>query len=143
MEAPILANREKIGTSCSPDATTNLVRHRLFVHGLLLPCKIGVHRHELDAPQRVRISVNLDIQRSRVPCQDSIQEVVSYDDVVNGIRKIVQHEHINLVESLAEQIVMFCFQDDRVISVKIKVEKLDVFGNDTTVGVELQQEREA
>ena len=38
---------------------------------------------------------------------------------------------------------MFCFQDDRVISVKIKVEKLDVFGNDTTVGVELQQEREA
>ena len=77
------------------------------------------------------------------PKQDSIQEDVSYDDVVNGIRKIVQHEHINLVESLAEQIVMFCFQDDRVISVKIKVEKLDVFGNDTTVGVELQQEREA
>ena len=91
MEAPILANREKIGTSCSTDATTNLVRHRLFVNGLVLPCKIGVHRHELDAPQRVRISVNLDIQRSRVPCQDSIQEVVSYDDVFNGIRKIFQH----------------------------------------------------
>ena len=143
MVGPILSNQKKIGVSCDPDAATQLVRQRLFVLGLVVPCKIFVHRHELDALQRVRISVNLDIQRSRVPCQDSIQEVVSYDDVVNGIRKIVQHEHINLVESLAEQIVMFCFQDDRVISVKIKVEKLDVFGNDTTVGVELQQEREA
>ena len=115
--------------------------HRLFIHGLVLPCKIGVHRHERDAPQRVRISVDLDVKDSTIPHQDTIEEVVNYDDVVAGVRDIVGRDHINLVESLAEQIVTYCLEDERVIAAKVKVEKLDVFGAEAVVGVELYRGR--
>ena len=65
--------------------------------------------------------------------------MVSYDDVVAGIRQLVGSEHINLVESLAERIVEFCLEDERVVRAKVIVEKLDVLGDDTTVGVEIER----
>ena len=114
-------------------------RHRLFVRDLVLPCRIGVHRHERDAPQRVRVAVELDIRDLPAPGRDAIDDVVSYDDVVAGIRQLVGSEHINLVESLAERIVEFCLEDERVVRAKVIVEKLDVLGDDTTVGVEIER----
>ena len=114
-------------------------RHRLFVRGLVLPCRIGVHRHERDAPQRVRVSVELDIDDVPAPRLDAIDEVVSYDDVVRGVRQMVGADHINLVESLAEKILGFCLTDSRVARARVTVEKLDVFGDDTVVGVEIER----
>ena len=114
-------------------------RHRLFVRGLVLPCRIGVHRHERDAPQRVRVSVELDIDDVPAPRLDAIDEVVSYDDVVRGVRQMVGADHINLVESLAEKILGFCLKDSRVARARVTVEKLDVFGDDTVVGVEIER----
>ena len=114
-------------------------RHRLFVRGLVLPCRIGVHRHERDAPQRVRVSVELDIDDVPAPRSDSINEVVNYDDVVRGVRQMVGTDHINLVESLAERILGFCLKDPRVSRARVTVEKLDVFGDDAIVGVEIER----
>ncbi len=115
------------------------ITHRLFVRGLTLPCRIGVHRHERDAPQRVRINVELEIRDLQSPRRDVISEVVSYDDVVAGVKQLVGSDHINLVESLADRIVEFCLKDLRVERVKIMVEKLDVFGDDAIVGVEIER----
>ena len=122
-----------------PRLVSRPLGYRLFVRDLVLPCRIGVHRHERDAPQRVRVSVELDIRDISAPGQDAIDEVVSYDDVVAGIRQLVGSEHINLVESLAERIVEFCLEDERVARARVIVEKLDVLGDDTTVGVEIER----
>ena len=137
MEKPPLSEENRCVEEQGSETSEHRPCHRLFVHGLVLPCKIGVHRHERDAPQRVRISVDLDVKDSTIPHQDTIQEVVNYDDVVGGVRDIVGRDHINLVESLAEQIVTYCLEDERVIAAKVKVEKLDVFGAEAVVGVEL------
>ena len=137
MEKPPLSEENRCVEEQGSETSERRPCNRLFVHGLVLPCKIGVHRHERDAPQRVRISVDLDVKDSTIPHQDTIQEVVNYDDVVGGVRDIVGRDHINLVESLAEQIVTYCLEDERVIGAKVKVEKLDVFGAEAVVGVEL------
>ena len=104
-----------------------------------MPCRIGVHRHERDAPQRVRINVELEIRDLQSPRRDAISEVVSYDDVVAGVKQLVGSDHINLVESLADRISEFCLKDLRVERVKIMVEKLDVFGDGAIVGVEIER----
>ena len=128
------------GASAASSSKANIQRrHRLFVRGLVLPCRIGVHRHERDAPQRVRVSVELDIDDVPAPRLDAIDEVVSYDDVVRGVRQMVGADHINLVESLAEKILGFCLKDGRVARARVTVEKLDVFGDDTVVGVEIER----
>ena len=123
----------------APLPSSCALKHRLFVRGLTLPCRIGVHRHERDAPQRVRINVELEIRDLQSPRRDAISEVVSYDDVVAGVKQLVGSDHINLVESLADRIAEFCLKDLRVERVKIMVEKLDVFNDGAIVGVEIER----
>jgi len=65
--------------------------------------------------------------------------VVSYDDVVAGIRAIVAEGHINLVESLAERVADMCLADSRVTRVNVQVEKLDVLSDEAVVGVEIER----
>jgi len=43
------------------------------------------------------------------------------------------------VETLAERIAALCLDDARVRSVRIRVEKLDVFPDATSVGVEIER----
>lgn len=110
---------------------------RLFVRNLVLPCSIGVHRHERDAPQRVRVTVELDMEPTFSAESDSIGVVLSYDHVVAAVKRIIDDGHINLVETLADRIAAKCLEDSRVGKVKVMVEKLDVLEGEAIVGTEI------
>ena len=112
---------------------------RVFVKDLVLAALIGVHRHEKDGRQRVRINLEMEIVESEEPVQDRLADVVCYEDVVTAIRSIVAAGHINLVESLAELIAEQCLKDGRVRNVRVRVEKLDVFADASSVGVEIER----
>lgn len=116
------------------------VRH-VFVRDLVLPCNIGVHRHERDAPQRVRINLDLAVREGDLPTDDSIANVVCYEEVATGVRAIVGAGHVNLVETLAERLADFCLEEGRVDAVRIRVEKLDVFPDVASVGIEIFRSR--
>ena len=65
------------------------LRH-VFVRDLVVACSIGVYDHEKDAPQRVRVNVDLGVrERDGGPLADSIEEVVCYEQIVNRVRSIV------------------------------------------------------
>ena len=116
---------------------TQMGFYRLFVRDLVVPSSIGIHRHERDAPQRVRVTVEIDIAPLFSTESDSIGAVLSYDDVVAAVKKIISLGHINLVETLADRIATNCLEDARVVKVKVIVEKLDVLGGEATVGAEI------
>jgi dihydroneopterin aldolase len=44
-----------------------------------------------------------------------------------------------LLETLAEEIAAICLQDGRVRSVRVRVEKLDIFPDAASVGVEIER----
>ena len=112
---------------------------RLFVRNLIIDCAIGIHAHERGRRQRVAIDVTLDIANPDASHRDQIGEVVSYDDVVAGIRAIVAEGHINLVETLAARIADMCLAARRVARAPVRVTKLDVLGNGAVVGVEIMR----
>ena len=115
-----------------------LSSQRLFVRDLVVACSIGVHRHERDAPQRVRVTVEIDMAE---PCSlhsDSIEAVLSYDEVVDTVKRIISSGHINLVETLASRIAASCLLYARVAKVKVAVEKLDILSGSATVGTEVE-----
>lgn len=124
----------------SPLVSAAGLRH-VFVHDLVLPCNIGVYRHEMVAPQRVRINLDLSVREGDTPINDAIGNVVCYEDLATGARAIVGTGHINLVETLAERLASFCLQDSRVAAVRVRVEKLDVFPDAGSVGVEIVRNR--
>lgn len=116
------------------------VRH-VFIHDLVLAGSIGVHRHERLGTQRVRINVDLAVREGAGPLNDSLANVLDYEHVADGIRAIVARGHVNLVETLAEEIAALCLEDVRVLSARVRVEKLDVFTDARSVGVEIERIR--
>ena len=114
------------------------VRH-VFVHGLVLSCIIGIHDHEREVPQRVRINIDMAVQEGDEKLSDNIASVVCYDKITSGIRDIVNTSKVKLVETLAEKISAMCLRDDRVRSVRVRVEKLDIFEDATSAGVEIER----
>jgi 7,8-dihydroneopterin aldolase/epimerase/oxygenase len=115
---------------------------RVFVRDLVLLSSIGIHPHEHEAPQRVRISVDLWAMESPLPIDDNIANVISYEDIVSGIEALMAEEHINLIETAAERIAALCLMDRRAVKVRVRIEKLDVFTNAASAGVEIERNRE-
>lgn len=116
---------------------------RVFVRDLMVSCVIGVHRHERTGAQRVRINIDLTVAEDRRPINDRLDNVVCYEEVVNRVREIAEGGHINLVETLAEHIADSCLEDERVRRAVIRVEKLDVFADASSVGIEIERCKEA
>ena len=115
--------------------------YRILVRDLVLKCSIGIHAHELLAPQRVRINVDMSVLEQAGPLSDDIANVVSYEDVIDGIKAMLAEGHINLVETLAEKIADLCLDDERVETTRIRVEKLDVYAEAASVGIEIERSR--
>ncbi len=118
----------------------NGVRH-VFLRDMVLDAAIGVHRHEQGVHQRVRVNLDLAVRESAAPLQDQLGDVVCYEAIADGVRAIVVEGHVNLVETLAERIATMCLRDPRVKSARVRVEKLDVFADVASVGVEIERFR--
>jgi len=120
-------------------ASAQLGLRHVFVRDLLLECVIGIYDHEKEASQRVRLNLDLAVQESDTALDDNYDNVVCYAQIVEKARKLVAKEHINLVETLAERLAGICFEDHRVRTCRVRVEKLDVFSDAQSVGVEIER----
>jgi dihydroneopterin aldolase len=107
---------------------------RVYVRDFVLQISIGAYRHERDRPQRVRFDVVAEVPRSS-GAGDDIGKVFSYDVILDTIRALVENRHVNLVETLAEEIAAHLLQQRRVAAVTVRVEKLDIAP--AVVGVEI------
>lgn len=114
-----------------------VLRH-VFIRDLVLSCSIGVHRHERKDQQRIRVNIDLAVRDDR-DLDDDIANVVCYEKIATGVRGIVADRHINLVETVAEDIAAMCLEDGRVRSARVRVEKLDILPGAASVGVELER----
>lgn len=125
------------------------LRH-MFVRDLVLEASIGVHPHEHGRTQRVRINLGLMIEDEGGPAarvsrpavgRDDLARVVDYEGLVNGARALVASGHVQLVETLAERLAELCLADPRVVRARVMVEKLDVFTDAASAGVEIERQR--
>ena len=72
---------------------------------------------------------------------DELARVVSYEKVADSVRAIVGAGHTRLVETMAERIAAACLADARVRLVRVRVEKLDIFDDADSAGVEIERVR--
>jgi dihydroneopterin aldolase len=119
------------------------VRH-VFLRDMVLAASIGVHGFEHQAPQRIRINVDLAVVDEGPVAggavgRDDLSRVVDYEKVADGVRAIVAARHVRLVETLAERIAEHCLSDPRVRLARVRVEKLDIFADTAAVGVEIER----
>jgi len=114
---------------------------RIFVRDFVLPVRIGAYAYERDKAQNVRFNVDANVLRSDHAAED-IRDVFSYDVITDSIRMIVAQEHISLVEMLAERIAALILTHPRVMTVAVRVEKLEVGPGGTGVEIVRRRPRE-
>jgi 7,8-dihydroneopterin aldolase/epimerase/oxygenase len=117
--------------------------HRLrhvFIRNLELLAQIGVHGDEKGKLQPVRINVDLAVDDNAI-LEDKLEQVVDYGAITRKIRGLVGKGHINLAETMAERIADLCFEDARVKSARVRVEKLHALPGAESAGVEIERLR--
>jgi 7,8-dihydroneopterin aldolase/epimerase/oxygenase len=114
------------------------VRH-VFVRDLVVEANIGIHAHEKKKSQRIRINLDLSVVDDYLLDADNIDQVVCYEQVVIETKAIIATGHINLVEALAEQIAERILIMPKTLSVRVRVEKLDVLPDVGSVGIEIER----
>jgi len=112
---------------------------RILVRDLILDCEIGVFPQEHGKTQRVRINLDLAVAEGDRPLDDDLRNTVSYGPIIDALRGLTRSGRINLVETLAERVAALCLADLRVGSVRVRVEKLDVYDDAEAVGVEIER----
>jgi dihydroneopterin aldolase len=115
------------------------VRH-VFIRNLEVLAQIGVYGHEQGKLQPVRVNVDLAVE-DVLDVEDKLERVVDYGALAGKIRTIIEAGHINLAETLAERIAQACFEDGRVKTARVRVEKLHALPGAESGGVEIERTR--
>lgn len=108
----------------------------VLIRDLTLPAHIGVYDREMGHSQTVRINVALVVEDLPVD-EDSMDNVVCYDTIVQKIKALIAEGHVKLVETLAERIAGLCLDNGLVLEARIRVEKLDAIPETEAVGIEI------
>jgi dihydroneopterin aldolase len=123
-----------------PEASPRL-RH-VFVRGLELQARLGVHAHEKAGPQRIVVHVDLAVRDDGPDIgPDQLSRVVDYEQLVRAARAAVAGEHVLLVETLAETLAALALLDPRVERARVSIEKPDAFPDAAAVGVTVERNR--
>lgn len=114
---------------------------RVFLQDLVLLAAIGVYPHEQGVTQRIRLNISFGVadEPGLAIGRDDLSRTVSYERVLQLVKQLIDEGHVRLVETLAERIAAGVLMDRRIRVIRVKVEKLDVFSELDSVGVEIER----
>ena len=78
---------------------------------------------------------------SYTPNEKDIKSIVDYEKITNKLENLTKSKKYNFLESLAEDSFKEIFEDKRINSIKIKIEKPEAIKNAGSVGVEVFKTR--
>lgn len=111
---------------------------RLFLRNHEVWIDIGVHEHEKRGKQRVLINVDLFVPlAASTPRQDELHEVVDYDFIREAIAARVGQGHVQLQETLCDDLLAAMLAHPKVKAARVSTEKSDVYPDCDAVGVEV------
>ncbi len=114
----------------------------ILINDVVFQTYIGINPEEALARQTVRLNLRCQVSMPVPDDQQYHGQFVCYDQLIKSITALAQSRHIHLVETLAEEIADLCLSDQRINHVWCRVEKLDVYSNATSVGIEIERERD-
>ena len=110
-------------TSETPDGGARL--DRLAVSGIEAVGHHGVFDFERRDGQVVRVDLVLGLDTRPAARSDDLQDTVDYGTLVATVKKAVESDPVDLIETLAERIATVCLADRRVQWSEVTVHKPD------------------
>ena len=116
-------------------------KRKILIKDLVLKMLVGIHNFEKRKKQRVRFNLVINIDQNLIPNDKDLKSIVNYEQVIKIIMRIASTKHYPLLETLAEKIFFKLFENPRIKKILLRIEKLDVIKNTTSVGIELEKTR--
>lgn len=115
---------------------------RILVNGLVVEAYIGVHDFEHDTPQRVRFDIVVETVDDYADRVRTTGAYVSYADLVEFVMsRAASGEHVELVETWADDVATFALRNELAQAVHVTVQKLDIFAAVDGVGITIERRR--
>jgi 7,8-dihydroneopterin aldolase/epimerase/oxygenase len=107
------------------DATAFPAADRLAVVGIEAVGHHGVFDFERRDGQMFRVDLVLGLDTRRAAATDDLQDTVDYGTLVAAVKKAIEHDPVDLVETLAQRIADVCLTDPQVGWAEVTVHKPD------------------
>ncbi len=123
--------------------TKNLFNYekKVLIKDLILNLKLGYYDFEKEKPQKVKFSLEIDYKDKKPSNDKDLKSIVNYSKVVRLIKKLVKNKHYNFLETLAEDVFDELFKDKRIEKINLKIEKLEIMKDCSSVGIQISKKR--
>ena len=124
-----------------PAKSKSSIKRTVFIKDFIIEEIIGIHEHEKIKKQKIKFNIALDVNQSATPNEKDIKSIVDYEKIANKLENLAKNKKYNFLESLVEDSFKEIFEDKRINSVTIKIEKPEAIKNAKSVGVEVFKTR--
>ena len=124
-----------------PEKDKSSIKRTVFIKNFIIEEIIGIHKHEKVKKQLIKFNIVLDINQNTTPNEKNINSIVDYEKITKKLEILTKSKKYNFLESLAEDSFEEIFEDRRINSVTIKIEKPEAIKNAESVGVEVFKTR--
>ena len=114
---------------------------KILINELILDLKLGYYDFEKEKAQKVKFSLEIDYQDKKPTNDKDLKSIVNYGTIVKLIKKLVKKKHYNFLETLAESVFDELFKDKRIGKIMLKIEKLEILKNCSSVGIQISKIR--
>jgi dihydroneopterin aldolase len=114
---------------------------KILIKELTLDLKLGYYEFEKNKPQKVKFNLEIDYEDKKPTNDKDIKSIVNYGKVVKLITKLVKNKHYNFLETLAEDVFDELFKDKRIAKITLRIEKLEILKECTSVGIQITKKR--
>ena len=111
---------------------------KIIVKDLILLLSVGIHQFEKLEKQRVKFNIEITTDPNLKP---DIKSIVNYESVINDIKRLTKKNHFELLEGLSESLFDEMFKNKKIKKIKLKIEKLDIIKETSSVGIEVIKTR--
>ena len=124
-----------------PEKNKNTVKRSVSIKDFVIHEIIGIHDHEKTKKQKIKFNIIIDVDQNTLPDEGDLKSIIDYEKITTKLENLTKNKKYNFLESLAEDSFKEIFEDKRINSVKIKIEKPDAIKNADSVGVEVFKSR--
>jgi len=116
-------------------------KKKVIIKDLLLNFVIGYYSAEKAKKQNVKFNIELNYTDQKNLNDKDIKSIVDYGRIIKVIKNMTKNKHYNFLESLADDLFDELFKDERIDKIKLKIEKLEIIKDCSSVGIQISKKR--
>jgi dihydroneopterin aldolase len=114
---------------------------RAVIVDAIVERRCGLHPWERHAERPNRLKITVEMFAALPPGPVATAAFIDYDPVRDFLKTFPTLPHTDLLETIVDEIVAKCFENDRVEACRVSVLKPDIFSEAAGAGIEVFRTR--